>query len=76
MKIYTVSKNELIKAADQIEADAESALRAWIILGQSEKYTQEMAQARALRNAAEQKSVWLRREILRNAGFELSKVAA
>jgi hypothetical protein len=30
-----------------------------------------MAQVRALRNAADAKSVWMRRDILRNAGFSL-----
>jgi hypothetical protein len=71
MKLYTVSKSELVKTAGQIEADAKSALRAWIILGQSEKYAQEMAQARALRAAAENKSIWARREIVRAAGFSI-----
>jgi hypothetical protein len=41
------------------------------MLGQSEKYEQDMAKVRALRNAADAKSVWLRREILRTAGFSL-----
>jgi len=71
MKLYTVAKSQLLKTADQIEADAKSALRAWIILGESEKYMNEMAQVRALRNAADAKSVWMRRDILRNAGFSL-----
>jgi hypothetical protein len=71
MKLYSVKKSELAAIADQIEAFAKSALTAWVILGQSEKYEQDMAQARALRHAAEQKSVWLRREILRTAGFSL-----
>ena len=71
MKLYSVKKSELATIADQIEAFAKSALTAWIILGQSEKYEQDMAQVRALRNAADAKSVWLRREILRTAGFSL-----
>lgn len=71
MKLYTVAKSQLLKTADQIEADAKSALRAWIILGESEKYPQEMAQARALRAAAENKSIWARREIVRAAGFSI-----
>lgn len=69
MKIYTVAKAQLLKEADQAEAYANSSLRAWIILGDSEKYAQEMAQVRALRSAADAKSVWVRRDILRNAGF-------
>jgi len=71
MKLYSVKKSELTTIADQIEAFAKSAITAWIMLGQSEKYEQDMAQVRALRNAADAKSVWLRREILRTAGFSL-----
>jgi hypothetical protein len=71
MNLYSVKKSELIILADEIESFAESSLQARIILDQLEKHTQDMAQVRALRNAAEQKSVWLRREILRNAGFSL-----
>jgi hypothetical protein len=71
MKLYTVSKSDLIKIADQIESDAKSALRAWIILGQSEKYSAAIKQARALRTAAENRSIWVRREIVRAAGFSI-----
>ena len=71
MKLYSVKKSELTTIADQIETFAKSALTAWIMLGQSEKYEQDMAQVRALRNAADANSVWLRREILRTAGFSL-----
>jgi hypothetical protein len=71
MKLYSVKKSELTTIADQIEAFAKSALTAWIMLGQSEKYEQDMAKVRALRNAADAKSVWMRREILRTAGFSL-----
>ena len=69
--LLNLKKLELITIADQIEAFAKSALTAWIMLGQSEKYEQDMAQVRALRNAADANSVWLRREILRTAGFSL-----
>ena len=71
MKLYSVKKSELIIIADKIETFAKSTLTAWIMLGQSEKYEQDMAQVRALRNAADAKSVWMRREILRTAGFSL-----
>jgi len=71
MKLYSVKKSELATIADQIEAFAKSSLTAWNILGQSKKYEQDMAQVRALRNAADAKSVWMRRDILRNAGFSL-----
>jgi hypothetical protein len=69
MQIYSVKKSELTTIADQIEAFAKSALTAWILLGQSDKYAHDMAQVRALRNAANEKSIWVRREILKSAGF-------
>jgi hypothetical protein len=67
--IYTVKPEYLIRDAEQIERDAEQSLRAWIILGQSEKYSAAMQTASSLRNAASERSVMIRREILRNAGF-------
>ena len=67
--IYIVKPEFLIRDAEQIERDAEQSLRAWIILGQSDKYSTAMATARALRSAAAQRSVAIRREILRNSGF-------
>jgi hypothetical protein len=67
--IYTVKSEYLIRDAEQIERDAEQSLRAWIILGQSDKYGAAMRTARALRAAAAERSVTIRREILRNSGF-------
>lgn len=67
--IYTVKPNYLIRDAEQIERDAEQSLRAWIILGQSDKYSAAMQTARALRAAAAERSISIRREILRNSGF-------
>jgi len=67
--IYTVKPEYLIRDAEQIERDAEQSLRAWIILGQSDKFSTAMATARALRFAAAERSVTVRREILRNSGF-------
>lgn len=67
--IYTVKPEYLIRDAEQIERDAEQSLRAWIILGQSDKYSAAMATARALRSAASERSIAVRREILRNSGF-------
>lgn len=60
----------LLSAADQIERDANESLPSWIILGQSERYSQAMAKARSMRRAAEERSIALRREILRNAGID------
>lgn len=67
--IYTVKPQHLIRDAAQIERDAEQSQRAWIILGQSEKYSAAMTAARALRTAAAERSIYIRREILRNSGF-------
>ena len=73
--LYTVKAEALRSYADSIEKFANDNLRAWIILGQSDKFSVEMADVRALRSAAERKSVWERREILRNSGFILRKVS-
>ena len=69
--LYTTKAAALIADAEQIERDAEQSLRAWIILGQADKYSAAMATARVLRSAAASRSIWVRREILRNAGFEI-----
>lgn len=69
--IYTVTTESLIREAEQIERDAEQSLRAWIILGQSDKYGTAMAKARAVRTAAATRSIYTRREILRNAGYTI-----
>lgn len=66
--IYTVKPEYLIRDAEQIERDAEQSLRAWIILGQTDKYSIAMKTARSLRAAAAERSVAIRREILRNSG--------
>lgn len=67
--IYTVKSEYLLREAEQIERDATESLRAWIILGQSERYSKAMQTARYLRTAAAERSIWTRREILRNAGY-------
>ena len=67
--IYTVRPECLTRDAEQIERDAEQSLRAWIILGQSDKYSAAMKTARALRAAAAERSIAIRREMLRNSGF-------
>lgn len=59
----------LVRDAEQIERDAQQSLRAWILLGQSERYGEAMRTARALRAAAAERSVAIRREMLRNSGF-------
>ena len=67
--IYTVKTEHLIREAEQVERDANQSLRAWIILGQSDKYGTAMKTVRALRAAAAEDNLHIRREILRNAGF-------
>ena len=67
--IYTVRPKHLLADAAQIEQNAEQSLAAWIILGQSEKYGIAMKTARALRSAAAERNISVRREILRNSGF-------
>jgi hypothetical protein len=67
--IYTVNSKALSAHADSIERDANNSLTAWILLGQSERYSVAMADVRALRAAAAARSVWVRRETLRNSGF-------
>ena len=67
--IYTVTAESLIREAEQIERDAEQSLRFWSILGQTDKYGIAMAKARAVRAAAATRSIYTRREILRNAGY-------
>lgn len=67
--LYTVKPEYLIRDAEQMERDADQSLRAWVLLGQSEKYSTAMAAARVLRSAAAERSVATRREILRNSGF-------
>lgn len=67
--LYTVNAEALRADAARVEAQAADSLPAWILLGQSARYAEEMRKARALRNAADASSVSIRREILRNAGF-------
>lgn len=68
MQHLTVSAKWLNQAADQLERDAEQSLQAWILLGQSNRYSETKARARMLRRAAEIKNIGERREYLRNNG--------
>jgi hypothetical protein len=71
MILYTTAAAALLRDATQIERDAEQSLRAWILVGQTDRYGDELRRARVLRYAAATRSIWERREILRNAGFEI-----
>ena len=66
----TVNSAWLEAAAASLEADAEESLPAWIILGQTSRYSENMEKAAVLRRAAKIKSIAQRREFLRNNGVE------
>ena len=68
MQHLTVSAKWLNQAADQLDRDAEQSMQAWILLGQSDRYSTTKARARMLRRAAEIKNIVERREFLRDNG--------
>jgi len=68
MTRLTVSSKWLVSLADQLDRDADQSLHAWIILGQSERYSDTKARARILRRASEIRNIGERREYLRNNG--------
>lgn len=59
------TKQQLIKEAASIEASARDSLQAWVILGQTNKYSEAMEKAAKLRKAADM-GVAMRREFMRN----------
>ena len=65
----TVSAKALIQMAERTEAHAADSHLAWILVGDTESYSRHMREAAALRRAAAEKSIWTRREILRNNGI-------
>jgi hypothetical protein len=65
----TVAAAALIKMAERTEAHAKDSHTAWVLVGDMESYSKCMREAAALRRAAAEKSVWVRREILRNNGI-------
>lgn len=70
--IYTVNSKALLAEAAQIERDAEQSLKAWILIGEGERYGEAMKTVTILRRVAAEKSIWLRREILRNCGYTIA----
>ena len=70
--LHTTRATELLRYAAQLERDANASLRRYVLLGQTERYSIAMAQARALRAAAAERSIACRREILRSSGFTLA----
>ena len=71
MQHLTISARWLTQAADQLDRDAEQSVRAWVLLGQSNRYSEAKARARMLRRAAEIKSIGERREYLHNNGEQV-----
>lgn len=69
MTKLTASREWLIHEATAIEQSAKDSLRAWILLGQTEVYGQEMSKAAQLRRIAEVKSISERRFLLRELGY-------
>ena len=59
----TVSKQALLNMAADIEKCADKSLKSWILLGQTEKYSQAMDKAFKIRNAISL-PVAQRREVL------------
>ena len=71
MQHLTISARWLTQAADQLDRDAEQSLRAWVLLGQSNRYSATKARARMLRRAAEIKNIGERRKYLRSNGEQV-----
>ena len=61
-----VGAASLLKLADSIDADADQSLHSWILLGQTERYSEEKRRAAKLRQAAGITSVAARRQFLRD----------
>lgn len=61
----------LLPMADRIEADARDNLTTWTMLGQTDKYTEAMRQARVLRHAETLRTISERREYLNAHGVYL-----
>ena len=74
--LYTVRPDALLKEAQSIETSAKENQKSWIILGQLDKYGEALKTANLLRRAAAEKSVYTRREILRNAGYTVKSPKA
>jgi hypothetical protein len=70
-KLYTVTPASLLKEAKYFREYAEESLKYWILAKQTEKYPEAMAKARILETAAREKNVAVRREILKNSGFDI-----
>lgn len=66
----TVSAKALEAMADRTEAHAKDSHAAWIVCGNSDAYDKAMHQVYVLRRAAAERSIYVRREMLRNAGID------
>lgn len=63
-----MNRKQLLKEADQLEANTKANLAAWIICGETHKYEQRMEEVSNLRRAAELKG-YARREFMQNKGL-------
>lgn len=66
----TVNAKWLEMAATKLEMDADDSMPTWILLGQAHRYCEDMGKARAMRQAAQIKSIAARREFLRAIGID------
>jgi len=69
MTKLTVSAKVLLKMAANYEKSAHDNHNAWILVGNYDSFGKYMSLAATLRRAAAEKSIWVRREILRNNGI-------
>lgn len=72
--VYTVAKDALERDALRLERIAEQSLKAWILCGLGNRYSEHMTMVRVLRSAAKEASINIRREILRNSGVAIKSV--
>ena len=66
----TVAAKALEAMAARIEANAKDSHTAWIVCGNYDAYGKAMQQVYILRRAAAEQSIYIRREMLRNAGID------
>ena len=71
--LYTCTAESLNKEANALEANAKENLSIWAMLGKTHKYEEAMRDVRNLRDAANTKSIGLRRAMLHADGFEVRR---
>lgn len=71
MSKLTISAKWLLGAAHTLEMEARESLMAWIVLGQSHRYGENLGKAAVLRRAAEMKNIGERRAFLKANGVQV-----